>query len=300
MVTQELDASLTSHTEPTRRLDGCALVSMLAPALAVLIAVGYILRQMLYPSISVAPTPALGVPEYTVESTTDLLAFLTPDSAPTLMWVPSPTPTPWIPPASPPLTPTLQPTSTPESSPTPSPTASPSPTPSPTLTPTPTATPTPTRAVNRPPPSPAAPRAPTATEVAFAAPVLVGPANNSTFSMWDEIKLSWQPVGPLPENVFYVPIVSYSHLGDTWYHDTPWTKDVSWILSQDRFLLDLADDGQFQWSVQIKRKTGVDAKGKPTGVAVSPTSETWIFVWKRASGGGQQPPTEPEPPPPPP
>jgi hypothetical protein len=134
--------------------------------------------------------------------------------------------------------------------------------------------------------------------VPFPAPILLAPLNRHVFFAGDEIVLAWNPVGPLPANVFYVPVVWYSHQGATWIDETPWTRDTRWTLSEHRYLLDLSDDGLFFWTVQVKRKTGEDENGRPVGRPVSPTGEERFFSWTYDSGGGPQPTTTKEPPPP--
>jgi hypothetical protein len=109
--------------------------------------------------------------------------------------------------------------------------------------------------------------------------------NGDVFSDRDEIVLAWQPVGSLPADVFYVPTVSYSHRGATWTDETPWTQNTWWTLSEHRYLLDLSDDGLFYWTVQVVRKTGEDANGRPVGRPVSPMSGERTFQWKYESRG---------------
>jgi hypothetical protein len=129
------------------------------------------------------------------------------------------------------------------------------------------------------------------------APVLVSPANLRTFAASDPVILSWQPVGQLAPNEYYVPTVAYLHFGETWYDETPWTKETSWALSDHRYLLELSDNGEFRWAVRVMRRTGINDKGQPTGVARSPMSEVRVLIWRRASGGGGGQATS-EPPPP--
>ncbi len=50
-------------------------------------------------------------------------------------------------------------------------------------------------------------------------------------------------------------------------------QDTSWRLNEHDYLLDLSDDGQFHWSVQVMRQTGVDADGKPIGEPLSGRSD---------------------------
>jgi hypothetical protein len=103
-----------------------------------------------------------------------------------------------------------------------------------------------------------------------------------------------------------VPIVTYSHQGDTWTDKAPWTEDTRWILSEHRYLLDLSDDGVFHWAIQVMLQTGVDETGWPVGRPVSPRGEERTLYWLY-QGGGQPTPTKeipktppPSTPPPPP
>ena len=208
----------------------------------------------------------------------------TPTASPTT--TPSRTPTPTVSPTA-----TLTPTQTP--SPTPTVTPTPTTTPSQTPSPEPSMTPSPTSTAARP------TRRPTRTPTPLPAPELLSPEDGQVFSANDEIVLRWDSAGILPGNGYYVITVAYSRLGDTWYDETPWTKDTSWALSEHDYLVDLSDDGEFQWSVQILRETGLDADGKPTGIAISPSSETWSLTWRKTEGP-PPPPPPPTPPPPPP
>ena len=128
------------------------------------------------------------------------------------------------------------------------------------------------------------------------APTLLAPLDGAVFSDRDEIDLSWQPVGPLPEDAYYVVTVAYIHLGDTWYDETPWTKDTSWRLSDHSYLLSLSDDGSFRWWIQVMRQSGIDEEERPTGIALSARSEIWNLIWKGEDAG----PAEGTPLPPPP
>jgi hypothetical protein len=115
----------------------------------------------------------------------------------------------------------------------------------------------------------------------------LAPPDGQKFPGDAEIVLSWQSVGQLPANVYYVITVAYSHFEETWYDETPWTKNTSWTLSEHRYLLDLSDDGQFRWSVQVMRQ--------PAGIAVSPMSEVRTLIWRTEGGGPSKPPTPPPP-----
>jgi hypothetical protein len=92
--------------------------------------------------------------------------------------------------------------------------------------------------------------------------------------------------------------VTYLHAGETWKDDIPWTRETSWMLSGHGYLLDLSDDGRFQWSVQVVQQTGTDADGKTTGIPRSPSSEVRTLIWMRPLSPGQRPGGTPPPPPP--
>jgi hypothetical protein len=225
-------------------------------AVVVFSIVFFVLRPMIFPPPTPTPAVALTTPEPT----------LTP--RPTRTTAPSPTPS-----ATPSATPTA--THTPSPAPTSTPTVSPTATPTATATdtPVPTRRPTNTRRPTAP------PRTPTPAGNLFAAPVLVAPPNGWSFAEGDQIVLAWQPVGSLASNMYYVPTVTYSHNGQTWVDETPWLKTTSWAVSEHSYLVGLTDDGQFQWSVQVLRQTGVDANGRPIGTPVSPMSAVRSFTW---------------------
>ncbi|NIV29970.1 MAG: hypothetical protein GWN58_10845, partial [Anaerolineae bacterium] len=166
----------------------------------------------------------------------------TPTTTPTT--TPSPTPTPTASPSA---------TQTPTWTPNPTATATPSTTPSLTPSPEPTVTPSPTTAVVQP------TRRPTSTPTPLAGPELLSPEEGQVFSADDVIVLRWDSVGILPGDAYYVITVTYSRFGETWKDETPWTRDLSWALSDHDYLVDLSDDGLFQWSVQVMRQTGSDA-----------------------------------------
>jgi hypothetical protein len=100
--------------------------------------------------------------------------------------------------------------------------------------------------------------------------------------------LAWQPVAKLAPDEYYEIVVAYAHGAETWYDETPWTKDASWKLSDHRYLIEsgLADNGNFRWAVRVMHRTGINNQGKPTGTAVSPMSEVRTLTWRVSSGGG--------------
>ncbi|MHB0857692.1 MAG: DUF5585 domain-containing protein [Anaerolineae bacterium] len=196
--------------------------------------------------------------------------------------------------------PTAMPTLTPTASPTPavSPTAAATPSPVPSRTPT--ATPTVVARATRVPatatPTPTA----TATQISFPAPGLLSPQDGNHFAPGDRIVLQWQSVGNLPINAYYAITVSYPHGSQTWYDEAPWVKETQWALSDHAYLRDLADNGLLRWSIQVMRKTGTDANGRPIGTPLGPSSAIRSLTWDRpgAGGGGSGPANTPVPPPP--
>jgi hypothetical protein len=189
---------------------------------------------------------------------------------------------------------------------TPARTPAPTPTPVPTWTPSPAPTHTPnSTATRRPSPAPKAATLspvptgePSATSPRLPAPTLLTPSERQDFTEDSEVVLAWRAVGVLPPDARFVITVAYTHLGETWHDEVPWTRETSWTLSEHRYLLDLSDDGQYQWSVQIMRQTGIDANGKPVGVSLSPPSDVRTLSWRRAVRGGGGPGDKPPPPPP--
>ena len=188
-------------------------------------------------------------------------------------------------------TPTTEPSATPTTEPSAMPTTEPSATAI--SSPTATATEVPTQApTNTPSPTPRpteaalAPTRPVATSTPLPAPALLSPPDRQDFSPDAEIVLAWQPVEELAADAYYAVSVAYTHLGETWFDDVPWTRSTTWTLTEHSYLQDLSDNGQFVWSVQVVRQTGTDASGKPTGVSLSAPSEERMVTWRRESGGG--------------
>jgi hypothetical protein len=118
------------------------------------------------------------------------------------------------------------------------------------------------------------------------APVLIAPADQAEFPTAGEIVLTWQPVPGLPADAYYVVTVAYSHNGETWYDDIPWTRETTWTLSDHGYLLNLSDDGRFVWSVQVVRQTGLSAGGSPEGEPLSDPSRRRMVIWQFPSSGG--------------
>jgi hypothetical protein len=213
--------------------------------------------------------------------------------------------------------PTASPSQVPSATATWTPTDLPAPTdsPTPTDTPTPTRTPVPTRTLR---PTATATRSPThtatathtatprpttrlpsptpkaaATPTQLPAPVLLSPANGQEFTANAQITLEWQSLGSLPADVYYVVAVVYTSNGVLQNDDKVWIRKASWLLNEHQYLIDLSDDGRFQWSVQVMQQTGTDANSKPTGTALSQKSEVRTLIWRRASGPGPGPTVPP-------
>jgi len=227
------------------------------------------------PTVAVRPTSATLV---------EAAASATPTAEPPATPTPAPTATATLAPTA---TPTLAPTATPTSSRTATVTA--------TASRTPTTMPSPTARPAQP-----APARPTATSTLLPAPALIGPLDRQEFPSDAEIVLAWKPMGVLSPDAYYMLRVGYVHLGDTWFDEVPWTRNTSWTLSEHRYLVDLCDDGQFWWSVQVVRLAGTDGSGGSAGVPLSAQSEERVLIWRRASsgGGGRGEAETPAPPPP--
>jgi hypothetical protein len=124
---------------------------------------------------------------------------------------------------------------------------------------------------------------------------LLAPPDRQDFQPNAEIVLTWESVGELPADAFYMVSVAYVHLGEIWFDDVPWSKDTSWTLTQHTYLRDLSDNDEFRWSVQVVRQTGTDDGGKPVGVPLSPKSEERLVIWKTEGSGGGSGSTPPPP-----
>ena len=138
-----------------------------------------------------------------------------------------------------------------------------------TLTPTPSTIPTATHT-----PTPWKPNA-TSTPHWFPSPVLIEPSDGTRYvGRDDNIRLSWQSVGQLEDDVFYV--VSIAH---PWGVEHGWTKQTSWQVPS--YMYDLAPPSrELIWRVRVESFSGT---GTPTadqgGVAASEYTKTRFFLW---------------------
>lgn len=124
------------------------------------------------------------------------------------------------------------------------------------------------------------------TNTVLPGPVLVSPADRSEFAASAKVVLQWRPVQGLPPDGYYAVSVAYYHFGQTWYDEVPWTQSTEWTLSDHGYLLDLSDNGEFRWSVQVVRQTGVDGDGRPVSLPLSTPSGVRTLFWRRPSEGG--------------
>jgi LysM repeat protein len=136
---------------------------------------------------------------------------------------------------------------------------------------------------------------PTVTSTPFPAPTLLSPADGQVFPTDAQIALMWQSLGSLSLDEYYVITVAYTHNGGTWYDDKVWTQETNWMLTEHNYLLELSDDGRFQWYVQVMQQTGTDETGKPIGILRSPKSKVRTVIWTRPTAPGPGTPTVPPP-----
>jgi murein DD-endopeptidase MepM/ murein hydrolase activator NlpD len=143
-----------------------------------------------------------------------------------------------------------------------------------TVTPTPTETATPTITPTRWP----TPAQPTPTPpYPYPAPVLLGPPDGRAFQGRDAaILLNWTSVGILEPDEWYVVRVQGP---DEMAEVEEWIKATSWRLPDE--LRPPAEGGPhaYLWDVVVRRQTGTDEEGWPTGPDISPRSETRSFLW---------------------
>jgi serine/threonine protein phosphatase PrpC len=132
--------------------------------------------------------------------------------------------------------------------------------------------------------------------IAYGAPVLTGPEDGATFTGPDAvIVLSWEAVGDLAQDEYYVVTIPYPHEGATW-HEIAWTKGLSFQLPEYLYEL-ISEPRECQWNVAVMRQTGIGDEGEKTGVALGEPSVTRTLVWHSEQGGRQPGPGQPSVPP---
>lgn len=135
-------------------------------------------------------------------------------------------------------------------------------------------------------------------------PILLSPANGSLFTGPDaNVILSWDSVGSLPNDVFYVLVIRRYVNGtlvgetDNWSKATRIKLDSSFYtaISLNAPQATNANSGnigqniqgqplqaptvQFQWYVVLKRLTSINPDGSLQGVAISSPSQNMMFLW---------------------
>jgi hypothetical protein len=162
----------------------------------------------------------------------------------------------------------------------------------PTLAPTDTPTSVPTERPTVPPPLPQPPVA-TSLGMQFGAPLLVDPPNGAQYRGPNPMPypmLVWASLGGLGADEYYRITIDYPHEGETW-QEVGWTKQVQWEVP-DYLPGLLSQPYECRWHVEVVRATATDGDGSPTaGVAISPPSETRMFVWARGSRDAPEQPT---------
>jgi LysM repeat protein len=140
------------------------------------------------------------------------------------------------------------------------PLGTPTPTPSPTALPTMTPTPAP----------------------AFAAPVLLLPANGTAATYRENmqpIHLLWTSTGILRQNEFYVArLRAVDGAGDVLWTETYWTQGPSWRLEEE-LLSTIAGTVTLRWDVMVMRRTSEAGEEPATGTALSEKSPTYEIVF---------------------
>ncbi len=124
---------------------------------------------------------------------------------------------------------------------------------------------------------PLAPRIPTV-GLLYPAPELAEPGDGASHQGTPGPLLSWVSQGTLSGDEYYRLIIDYPHHGQNW-REVGWVQTTSWR-PPDYLLSLLSGPNDCRWSVQVMQVTEKDAIGNPTaGRPISPSSETWTFVW---------------------
>lgn len=114
----------------------------------------------------------------------------------------------------------------------------------------------------------------------YAAPVLLGPADESdlsegsfTFTEASIIELSWEAVGSLGENQWYSVSLVFTDRDGRPPEKVNWRKETAFEVPSD-YYDEVGSDREVYWSVTV-------VSGTPGGVgkAISPPSESWMFRW---------------------
>jgi hypothetical protein len=138
-------------------------------------------------------------------------------------------------------------------------------------------------------PPPAATEPP---EAKYPPPALQAPPDEVPISWGYSVLLEWSSVGELAEDEYYrVQLDAYREVNDEpWYGDYVFVKDTSFRV-EEAFLAPFhppAEQGRavVYWWVEVVRKTGEDAEGKPLGEPLSQPSEKRTFITESKPDGG--------------
>jgi hypothetical protein len=125
---------------------------------------------------------------------------------------------------------------------------------------------------------------PEAAALRYPAPMLLEPPPDGRVQWRERRLLEWSSVGELAADEYYQ--VSFERPpqapGMEYYGDYRFVKDPEFLFA-DSFLApfhppEVQGEATVYWWVEVVRKTGETAEGKPTGVAISPPSERWTLI----------------------
>lgn len=112
------------------------------------------------------------------------------------------------------------------------------------------------------------------------APRLLAPEEGASFTSgkFTEIVLKWEPVPGLAPDEFYSVTILRKVGGEPryWGHAL---RETEWKVSPLAGYGN-ADNDLFWWWVEVRKETGKDVDGKPTGPPISPRSEVRSFIWR--------------------
>lgn len=112
------------------------------------------------------------------------------------------------------------------------------------------------------------------------APTLLRPEGNYATDA-PNVTLEWTSVKDvLGDDEYYVVTIDFLHDNHRW-QDYAYTKSTKWSTAEHKYLLELAQDGSFTWSVQLIQALSRNEDGVPVGVPLSRESVSNSLVWKQ-------------------
>ena len=118
-----------------------------------------------------------------------------------------------------------------------------------------------------------------------AAPVPILPADRAIFNAVEDVQLAWTPVrSQLAENQYYLITLTFTYRGKV-FTDHAYSTQAEWSLADHAYLIDLADNGRFVWSVYLLQAAGFRDDGVPVGTGLSAPSVEREFTVSLPSGG---------------